>query len=390
MPSGPRIIGKCAYCGASQKTLDRGEGLETHAYAFIHTDDINARVAELFGDDMQFDVIIGNPPFQLDDGGFGSSAAPIYNRFVDQAKKLNPRLLAMIIPSRWFAGGKGLDEFRESMLTDDRHRSIDDYLNASDVFPEIGLKGGVCYFLWDRDNPGPCRVTTHFKGSPPSAVSRRLLEVGADVFIRFNEGLSILKKVVAVETGQPDSLSMPEGKHFDRLVSSLRPFGLRTYFGDGTRPELLRAAGIANVSILVIAIDNQENALRILESVRAEHPHVKVFARAFDRVHAYKLKNAGAHSVVIETGGSAVDMGVEVLKALGYSSYRAVRQGGFFHRRNRQSIEDMAPIYAKSERNDFVREARQRIELLEGLLKAESTRQSVDDSAWETAPPKAP
>jgi len=222
--------GKCKYCGASQKTFERGEGLETHAYAFIHTDDIKTRIAELFGGDMQFDVIIGNPPYQLDDGGYGTSAAPIYNKFVEQAKKLNPRLVTMIIPARWFAGGKGLDEFRESMLTDNRLRSMDDYLSASDVFPGVGLKGGVCYFLWDRDNPGACRVTTHFKDWPISTASRPLLEEGVDVFIRFNEGLSILKKVVAVESGESHSLSLPDSKRFDRLVSSRKPFGLETTF----------------------------------------------------------------------------------------------------------------------------------------------------------------
>lgn len=222
--------GKCTYCGASQKTLDRGEGLETHAYAFIHTNDIKALMAELFGGDMQFDVIIGNPPYQLDDGGYGTSAAPIYQLFVEQAKKLDPRLLSMIIPARWFTGGKGLDEFRESMLTDNRLRSIDDYLTASDVFPGVGLKGGVCYFLWDRDNPGPCRVTTHFKDWPVSTATRPLLEKGADVFIRFNEGLSVLKKVVAVESGKKHSLLLPEGKRFDRIVSSRKPFGLETTF----------------------------------------------------------------------------------------------------------------------------------------------------------------
>jgi Eco57I restriction-modification methylase len=224
------VNGRCKFCGASQKSLDRGDGLETHAYAFIHAGDVKVLINEMFGGDMQFDVIIGNPPYQLDDGGFGTSAAPIYHRFVDQAKKLNPRLLTMIIPARWFAGGKGLDDFRESMLTDNRLRSIDDYLNASDVFPGVGLKGGVCYFLWDRDNPGPCHVTTHFKGDPPSTATRPLLEEGMDVFIRFNEGLSILRKVVAVESGQSHSLSLPEDKRFDRLVSSLRPFGLRTFF----------------------------------------------------------------------------------------------------------------------------------------------------------------
>jgi site-specific DNA-methyltransferase (adenine-specific) len=222
--------GKCKYCGASQKTLDRGQGLETHAYVFIHTDDINARIAELFGGTMQFDVIIGNPPYQLDDGGFGTSAAPIYHKFVEQAKELHPRLLSMIIPARWFSGGKGLDDFRESMLTDDRIRSIDDYLSASDVFPGVGLKGGVCYFLWDRDNPGSCRVTAHFKDWPTSTADRPMLEPGVDVFIRFNDGLKILKKVVATETGQTESLALPDDQRFEQLVSSRKPFGLETTF----------------------------------------------------------------------------------------------------------------------------------------------------------------
>jgi hypothetical protein len=232
------VGGRCRYCGVSQKTFDRGEDLETHAYAFTHTDDIKALIAELFGGNMQFDVIIGNPPYQLNDGGFGNSAAPIYQDFVDQAKALDPRYLSLVIPARWYAGGKGLDEFRESMLTDDRLRSIHDYLSASDVFPGVGLKGGVCYFLWDRDNPGPCLVTTHFTDGTVSVASRQLLEEGVDVFIRFNEGLSILKKVVAVETGQDHSLSLPEDKRFDRLVSSRKPFGLETTFkGKATKKK---------------------------------------------------------------------------------------------------------------------------------------------------------
>lgn len=220
----------CRYCGAAKSVFDRGESLETHAYAFIHTDSIKARIADIFGGTVQFDVIIGNPPYQLDDGGFGKSAAPIYQLFVEQAKKLEPRYLSLVIPSRWFAGGKGLDDFRESMLADNRVRSIDDYLSAADVFPGVGLKGGVCYFLWERDNPGLCKVTTNFKDWPVSTATRPLLEKGADVFIRFNEGLAILKKVFSLETDQSEPLLLPESKRFDRLVSSRKPFALETTF----------------------------------------------------------------------------------------------------------------------------------------------------------------
>jgi len=227
---------RCLFCGAVRSVFDRAEGLETHAYALIHSNNIKTRLTEIFGKNMQFDVIIGNPPYQLSDDGYGTSAAPIYHHFVEQAKALEPRYLSMVIPARWFAGGKGLDEFRESMLNDNRLRSIDDYLSASDVFPGVGLKGGVCFFLWDRDNSGQCRVTTHFKDWPDSTATRQLLEKGADVFIRFNEGLSILKKVVAVETGETDSLALPESKRFDRLVSSRKPFGLETTFkGNATK-----------------------------------------------------------------------------------------------------------------------------------------------------------
>lgn len=220
-------VGRCEWCGANQGEYDRDETLEAYAYPFIH--DIDPM--EIFN--VKFDVIVGNPPYQLETGGTGGSgrqATPIYQLFVQQAKKLEPRFMSMIIPSRWFAGGMGLDEFRESMLADDHLRSIDDYLSASDVFPGIGLKGGVCYFLWDRDNRGACRVTTHFKDWPASTTNRPLLEKGVDVFIRFNEGLSILKKVAAVESGSDQSLELPEEKKFIRLVSSIGAFGLSTTF----------------------------------------------------------------------------------------------------------------------------------------------------------------
>jgi site-specific DNA-methyltransferase (adenine-specific) len=220
---------KCVHCGASQKALDRGEGLETHAYTFIHTEDIRARVAELFGGDMQFDVIIGNPPYQLDDGGFGASAIPIYNKFVEQAKALEPRLMTMVIPSRWLFGGRGLDEFRKTMLTDNRIRQLVDYQDSRQVFPSVDVAGGICYFLWDRDNPGDCRVVEFEHGLESSEVVRPLLEQGAEVFIRSNRALQILRKVVAVETDSI-SLSLPENKRFEMQVSPQKPFGLRTFF----------------------------------------------------------------------------------------------------------------------------------------------------------------
>lgn len=239
--------GKCDLCGANQGEYDRDAAYESYAYPFIHGID----PTEVFN--VKFDVIIGNPPYQLDTGGAGRQAKPIYQLFVQQAKKLEPRFMTMICPSRWFAGGMGLDEFRESMLTDDRLRSIDDYLSASDVFPGIGLKGGVCYFLWDRDNRGPCRVTTHFKDWPVSVATRSLLEKGVDVFIRFNEGLSILKKVVAVETGSSKSLELPETKRFIKLVSSIGAFGLESTFRGKERKakndlKVYRNGGVGYVS----------------------------------------------------------------------------------------------------------------------------------------------
>jgi hypothetical protein len=232
------VVDRCRFCGASRKTLDRGKELETHAYALIHTDNINVRLAELFGGDMQFDVIIGNPPYQLDDGGFGTSAAPIYQLFVQQAKALEPRYLSMVIPSRWFSGGKGLDEFREDMLADKRTRAIHDYWLVGEAFPGVAIQGGILYFLWDREHPGDCEVVTHYDGRVLSSSTRPLLEPGADVFIRYNEAVSILKKVAAAEQqteqnrtgGSRHSPSLPEDKRFSKLVSPRKPFGIPSNF----------------------------------------------------------------------------------------------------------------------------------------------------------------
>ena len=214
--------GRCRHCGASQQALDRGEGLETHAYAFIHTVDIKARVAELFGDDMQFDVIIGNPPYQTTGGGGGSNDSPIYHLFVRQAMRLEPRFLSMVIPSRWMAGGRGLGEFRAEFLGDRHVRTLVDYENAKDVFPTVGIGGGICYFLWDRDNPGLCDCVYHRNGETIGPNPRALDEF--DVLVRDKRAVDILHKVVAA--GE---------RPFEELVSGDTPFGLATNFKDYAR-----------------------------------------------------------------------------------------------------------------------------------------------------------
>jgi hypothetical protein len=225
-----KSTGKCRYCGASQDTYKRDVALETHAYPLLHTSDVRRRVSEAFGDNMQFDVIIGNPPYQLSDGGYGTSAGPIYQHFVDRAKELDPRFLSLVIPARWFAGGKGLDEFRERFLADRRLRVIHDYWQVGDVFPGVAVQGGILYFLWNRDQPGECEVTTHYAGKALSTSRRPLLEPGADVFIRFNEAVPILKKIAAAEGGEAGSVLLPPGKRLAELVSSRKPFGLDTAF----------------------------------------------------------------------------------------------------------------------------------------------------------------
>ena len=211
---------KCVFCGAAAGTLDRGEDAETHAYAFIHTDNIQGRMAEIFGDDMQFDVIIGNPPYQLSDGGHGASASPIYHKFVNQAKALEPRLLSLVIPSRWFGGGKGLGGFREEMLGDDRLRKIIDFENAKDAFPGVDLAGGVCYFLWQRDERGPCEVINVVGDEWNEAVERRLDEFST--FVRHSGAVEIIRKVISKNS-----------KFMSSQVSSRKPFGLPTT----ARPE---------------------------------------------------------------------------------------------------------------------------------------------------------
>lgn len=185
--------GRCDYCGVNEGAYGRGDDLETHAYAFIHAEDVKARVNEIFGGNMQFDVIVGNPPYQLGSDG-GTRDIPIYQHFVKQAKEMQPRYLVMIIPSRWMASGLGLGEFRQEMLGDERIRSLVDYPAASDVFPGVEIKAGVCYFVWDASHKGECNVTTVRGGEAVGPIKRNLGEF--DVFVRESRAMSILHKVL--------------------------------------------------------------------------------------------------------------------------------------------------------------------------------------------------
>ena len=201
---------KCLFCGASKEQYDRDETLETHAYEFIHT----IKPEEIFK--MKFDVIIGNPPYQLSDGGAGASAIPIYHKFVEQAKKLSPRYLSMIIPARWYVGGRGLDSFRKEMLNDNRIRILHDYPNASDCFPGVEIKGGVCFFLWNRDNRGKCDIHSHI-GNEINVDTRNLLEDGNETFIRSSIAISILEKIKKLNETS-----------FSELINAGRYFGFHT------------------------------------------------------------------------------------------------------------------------------------------------------------------
>ncbi len=222
---------RCTFCGASQSEYEREKGLETHAYQFIHNN-LPDKIKN-----MKFDVIIGNPPYQISDGGgTGSSAIPLYHKFVEQAKKLNPRYLTMIIPSRWFTGGKGLDDFRDTMLKDSCLREIHDFLDARECFSGVSIEGGVCYFLWKRDDKGLCTVHTHSSNGVSSKIERPLLEQDADVFIRYNEVISVIRKVIAKKEG-----------NFSTLVSPRNPYGIGNEVLDGSYSDRAKKINVLGI-----------------------------------------------------------------------------------------------------------------------------------------------
>ena len=206
---------KCEFCGAPKAILDRDEARENYAYAFIHTNNIKARITEQFGGTMQFDVIIGNPPYQMKGGAGGSSDSSIYHLFVEQAMNLDPAFLTMVIPSRWLAGGRGMDEFRKKMLMSKHISYFVDYTKMSTAFPGVDFEGGVGYFLWDGNHQGDCEYKLMLGDEEQPAVARKLDEF--DIFVRDMRAVTILKKVQCF--GEP---SMSD------LMSGDTPFGLAT------------------------------------------------------------------------------------------------------------------------------------------------------------------
>ena len=199
--------------------FEREEGLENHAYTFIHTRDINSRLGDLFGADMQFDVVIGNPPYQLKGGGGGTNDSSIYHLFVEQAMNFEPRFLVMVIPSRWLAGGRDMGSFRQRMFTDGHIREFVDYTKMNTAFPGVDFEGGVGYFLWDRETSGPCSYTLFLGDEQLPTVERNLDD--HDIFVRDTRSLKILDKVISKGEATLDS-----------VISGDTPFGLATNFAN--------------------------------------------------------------------------------------------------------------------------------------------------------------
>ena len=249
--------GKCVHCGASQSEYERDTELETYAYQFIH----NLDVKKLFN--MKFDVIIGNPPYQMSTGGGSAQATPLYDKFVAQAKKLNPRYLSMIIPSRWFAGGMGLEKFRASMLEDEHISTLVDFPNAKDCFPQSSIGGGVCYFLWERDNSSICKVT-NVTGQGSITMSRKLNEF--DVFVRYNKAIDIIRKISEKE------------ERFSNICSSLSPFGINSSergleknFPGAFRLYSSKGVGYIDKSLLTTGHDYVDKYKIMISKTSAEH-----------------------------------------------------------------------------------------------------------------------
>lgn len=262
--------GRCAFCGAAESEYKRDESLESHAYEFIHTNN-----PEKFFN-MQFDVIIGNPPYQLSDGSGGSTdaAMPIYNKFIEQAIKLNPRYLTMIIPSKWMVGGRGLQSFRERMMDDKRIKVIHDFEDASDCFSGLHIDGGVCYFLWDKHYLGK----TDFVFTTGRGIKIRSLcylkNPYFDYVIRDSRIYSILEKT-------------REKFSFSSIVSNVKPYGVRKYlFNEPERyPDAHLEYEPYNGAIKIYGVKGLKGGARRIVGYVLPH----IITNNIDTINKYKL-----------------------------------------------------------------------------------------------------
>lgn len=261
--------GRCTYCGASQAVYDRDDELESYAYQFIHTENPE----NIYN--MKFDVIIGNPPYQLNVGVEKENyAIPLYHKFIEQAKLMEPRYMSMIIPARWYAGGRGLDSFRETMINDNRISKIVDFPNAVDCFPGVDISGGVCYFLWEKDYQGVCEVETIVGSEVVSKMKRPLREFGGDSFIRFNEAISILRKIKAFNEGT-----------FDKLVSPQTPFGIISSFKDYKEESFDNAIELHTVNgVKFIGLDS------VLRNSQWVHNHKVYISKSYGERGSYPYR----------------------------------------------------------------------------------------------------
>ena len=249
------VNGKCKYCGAAQTQWERGAEKESHAYEFIHT----AAPEKIFN--MKFDVIISNPPYQLtvNESGKGLGAVPIYNKFVEQMRKVNSTYLLMIIPSRWFAGGVGLENFRKSMLNDNHISHIVDYIDSNNVFPGVDVNGGICYFVRNKNYTGICSYT-NISATGITTSYRKLNEY--NIFIRRNEALSIIEKVLAHN----------DKKISDGGCSPQTPYGfLSTYSGNKQKDS---EYSIALLSSTGWSFVKKESVLKSVDTISMFKPMI--------------------------------------------------------------------------------------------------------------------
>lgn len=226
---------------------------------------------------MKFDVVIGNPPYQISDGGgTGDSAVPVYDIFIEQAKEIKPEYISMITPSKWMKGGRGLNNFRRTMMEDTRLKYIKDYQNAKDIFPSVDLDGGVSYFIWAENYDGPVEYTyTDEKGYVNR--SNRYLKTGAsDTVIRDYRQYSIIKKIYSKD---PES--------FSKIVSSRNPFGFNSNLFNS--PEsypntIIKKEAAENYCLIYGVIGNKGGAKR-----KSRYINRSSIEKGEESINRYKL-----------------------------------------------------------------------------------------------------